>query len=196
MLSIKHRIGIVCLAMMALTACDVVKLDAKGNPIIPVDPKEQHAFKNMSPQDIAQKVWPQILVEVKTKSIHLNQAIQSNKQETVNFFVVLDGQVLDLKKDGLKNILVIKTTDGDVALNLGPVILNNAIRDASKIINFDEFKNQVQFARFSKELNKKAIHNFKHPDQTWVNQPIHIIAAMSINNHKVLAAVPIFLDRG
>ena len=197
MSKLKQMLTIMLISLLALTitSCDVVKLDAHGNPILPVDPSEQGTFKTMSPGDIANKVWPKMLIEAKNKAIDLSAAIKMDSNQTRNVFVKFKGKVTDLKDTGLKTVLSVNTSSSDINLDLGPVILSNSVRDASSVINFDEFENQVQFARFSKAVNKKAIHNFTMPDKSWVGASVHVIAAVAINSHQVMSAVPIVLEK-
>ncbi|MFM2484701.1 DUF2291 family protein [Celerinatantimonas yamalensis] len=194
---LKHILRILFSISLAITvtACHVVKLDAQGNPILPVDPKAQLSFDNMSPSDITNKIWPKLFAEAQTKAIDLNTAMQLNHSDTYHVFVKFDGKVTAYQPTGLKRLLTVSTNVGDIQLNFGPMILSNAIRDASSIISFDDVKNQVQFARLSKAINKKAIHNITIPETSWVNSPIHVVAAVSINNHKILAAIPLIIDR-
>ena len=42
---------------------------------------------------------------------------------------------------------------GDVRIQIGPVIKGTAIRDALDFVNFNEFKNQIQWAEFGKAFN-------------------------------------------
>lgn len=42
---------------------------------------------------------------------------------------------------------------GDVRIQIGPVIKGTAIRDSLDFVNFNEFKNQIQWAEFGKAFN-------------------------------------------
>ncbi|WEZ85846.1 DUF2291 family protein (plasmid) [Rhizobium sp. 32-5/1] len=46
---------------------------------------------------------------------------------------------------------------GDVRIQIGPVIKGTAIRDSLDFVNFNEFKNQIQWAEFGKALNTHVI---------------------------------------
>lgn len=42
---------------------------------------------------------------------------------------------------------------GDVRVSIGPAIRGTAIRDSLKFVNFNEFKNQIEWAQFGKSFN-------------------------------------------
>jgi predicted lipoprotein len=44
----------------------------------------------------------------------------------------------------------------DLKLQVGPVIKGTAIRDSLSFISFDEFENQIEFAKLANTMNKKA----------------------------------------
>jgi len=46
---------------------------------------------------------------------------------------------------------------GDVRIQIGPVIKGTAIRDSLDFVNFNEFKNQIQWAEFGKAFNTHVI---------------------------------------
>jgi predicted lipoprotein len=46
--------------------------------------------------------------------------------------------------------------NGDITLQIGPVIKDTGIRDALSFISFTDFTNQLEFARLSNAFNKKV----------------------------------------
>jgi predicted lipoprotein len=82
-----------------------------------------------------------------------------------------------------------------VVMQIGPIIRGNSIRDAASFINFDDFKNQVQFARLSKELNKKAMANFTRPDESWTGAEVDVLAAVTIKDNAVAEAIPLEITK-
>jgi predicted lipoprotein len=46
--------------------------------------------------------------------------------------------------------------NGEVLLQLGPVIKTSAVRDALRFVNFGDFTNQVDYANISREINLRV----------------------------------------
>ena len=60
---------------------------------------------------------------------------------------------------------------------------------------FDDFKNQIRLAQIPRELNTRAITGANVPDDTWVGQPVSVIAAVTMDKGTVRDAVPIQIER-
>ncbi|WP_432455049.1 MULTISPECIES: DUF2291 family protein [unclassified Agarivorans] len=182
------KFSLVPLFCVALLGCDVVKLDQNGKPIIPMTAKEAASLQNLTPEVLAEKFWGDILKEAKVKSKPLEQGNSGGlKSQFVRISGVVD-QVDDSKKAATMTVV---TGDQHVVLQIGPIVRGNSIRDATSFINFDDFKNQVQFARLSKELNKKAIQNFARPDSSWAGSPVEVLAAVTYKNMGVTQVIPL-----
>lgn len=200
MIKLKNLIGIAVVSLLTLsvTSCDVVKLDGQGKPIIPVSQKEKDSFTNMSASVIADKLWPKILNESNQHAKDLNTvfAIKDTTNHPVSVFVQFNGVVKNYSDDGLNKTLSVRSSGKIVKIDLGPVVLSNAIRDSSTIVSFDEFKNQVQFAKFSNAVNRKALHNFTPPDKSWVGKHIDVIGAVTIHQGTPGSIVPMVIHKG
>lgn len=177
---------------LSLSACDVVDLDKNGNPIIPMSAEEAASLKNMTPKALAEKFWGQVLSEAQETQITLTSLTD---KKDANGFVRLSGQIESVDDTKKAATMVILADGQQVVVQIGPIIRGNAVRDSASFINFDDFKNQVQFARLSKELNKKAMSNFSRPDATWVGNNIEILAALTVKNAQVTEAIPLSIER-
>ncbi len=91
--------------------------------------------------------------------------------------------------------MVVTQDQYDISVQIGPIIRGNSIRDAASFINFDDFKNQVQFARLSKELNKKAMENFTRPDSSWTGATVDILAAVTYKGTDVSEVIPLEISK-
>ncbi len=172
---------------IALLGCDVVKLDQNGKPIIPMTAEEAASLKNLTPEALADKFWGDILQEANAaKSIELQGA-----EGKSSAFVRING-VVDVVDDSKKTAtMTVKTGGNDVVVQIGPIIRGNSIRDAASFINFDDFKNQVQFARLSKALNKKAMGNFTRPDGSWSGSQVDVLAAVTFKDAVIAEVIPL-----
>ncbi len=176
---------------IALLGCDVVKLDQNGKPIIPLTAEEAASLKNLTPEALAEKFWSGILKEAKAaKSI--DQREDNGKPSA---FVRISG-IVDAVDDSKKTAtMTVATSNDNVVLQIGPIIRGNSIRDAASFINFDDFKNQVQFARLSKELNKKAMQNFTRPDSSWTGSKVDVLAAVTYKDSAITEVIPLEIEK-
>ena len=185
------KLLMLCAMVIGISACKIVELDENNNPIIPMSAEEASKIKNMEPDVIAQKLWPQVTAQYQgAESIN-----QIDPSKTASTFVKVDGTVTGFKASALGNKMTVSSGSYVIPLQLGPVVKGNDIRDALDFITFDQFKNQVQYARLSKELSKQALTHFDAPDETWVNSNVELIAAITIKDGKIVSAVPMNLAR-
>lgn len=177
---------------LSLAACEVVKLDAKGEPIIPMSEEESALIMNMEPEAIANKLWPSVEAEyiAHTATIENLDITQDG-----SYFVNLDAIVDGYSENALGKTLTVRAQDLSFPLQLGPVVKGNSIRDSLSFVKFDQFKNQVQFAQFSKALNKKAVEGIEVPDESWIGENVELIAAITVKGGQVNHAVPLQLAR-
>ncbi|HBO39331.1 MAG TPA: hypothetical protein DD638_11790 [Pasteurellaceae bacterium] len=184
---------LVLLGCIFSSACEVVELDSAGRPIIPMSAEEAASFKNMEPKDIADKVWMSLVQEAGSSPLAL-AGLAGNTQNDKSYFVKFSGMVEGIDdKSGSMN-LNIKTGDEIIPVQVGSIVRGNALRDATSLIKFDQFKNQIQFARLSKELNKKAIAHISKPDPSWIGKNIEILTALTIKNNQIQDVVPIEIN--
>lgn len=175
-----------------LSACEIVDLDAEGKPIIPMSEEDAALIINMEPKAIASKLWPRI------ESEFINNAVARNDvdlSQDISIFISLEAVVSDYVETALGKTLTVQADDLVLELQLGPRIKGNAIRDALDFVQFGQFKNQVQFAKFSNELNKRAVSGLPSPDKGWLDQSTKVVAAITLKGGKVVSAVPLKLVR-
>lgn len=176
----------------SLAACEIVDLDSEGKPIIPMSEEEASLIMNMEPKAIADKLWPRV------ESEYMNNALSSSELDLTqnsSVFVSFDAVVSSYVETALGKTLTVQSGDLIFPLQLGPRIKGNAIRDSLDFVRFDQFKNQVQFAKLSKELNRRAVSGLPSPDEGWIDHPTTVVAAVTLKGGKVVSAVPLKLAR-
>ncbi|MBJ7538581.1 DUF2291 family protein [Marinomonas transparens] len=176
----------------SLTACHVVDLDENGKPIIPMSAADAALFKNMTPEAITEKIWPSVKQDARDKAVELSTVVENAKLVS---FVRFQGVVLKLDESKLKKSLIVESSGYQIALQVGSIIKGNSIRDAMSFLSFDQFKNQIQFARLSKALNKQSIRQITQPDASWVGETVDVLAAVTITSNKVTHAVPLEIKK-
>lgn len=193
------HLGII-LMMFILSGCDVVKLDADGKPIIPMSASAAASFDNMTPKDIAAKLWDKVIpTATKESKAWAELKAELSKvpsDQSKSFFAKIDGTVSEVGSDPKDKKIKISIGDEQIVVQLGSNIKGNSIRDASSsFIQFDLFKNQVQFARLSKELNKKAISGVTMPDPQWQGAAVNALVAVTVRDNSVTDIVPLEITK-
>ena len=173
-------------AALLLTACTVVDLDENGKPIIPADPNVKASFDNLTPQQIAQQTWQsrvltaanQHALDASALATQLNTP--SPTQQSV--FVRLTGKVERVDNSNEREPKVVLLINGQpLAIQSGPVMRGNAIRDAAGF-RFDEFTNQVQFAQLSRAFNREAAKHLPKVDESWNGKNATVLFATTLTD--------------
>lgn len=77
-----------------------------------------------------------------------------------NFVIQGKGKVLAVDTESRAGTMDVdlEPYDGtvDLKIQVGPVVKGTAIRDSLSFISFDEFENQIEFAKLANTMNKKA----------------------------------------
>lgn len=84
-----------------------------------------------------------------------------------NFAIGDSGEIVEAKLDTSARKLGVDTdADGeaDVTVQLGPVIRGTALRDFAPFYNFDEFRDQIEFAKLSRAINERIKPGLVVPD--------------------------------
>ncbi|MEN0616422.1 DUF2291 family protein [Klebsiella indica] len=173
-------------AALLLTACTVVDLDDNGKPILPADPNAKQSFDNLSPQQIAQQTWKTRVIDTASQhSLDMNaleNQLASSRSTPASFFVRLNATVLDVDISNTREQKLIFNINGrPLAIQVGPVIRGNAIRDATGF-KFEDFTNQVQFAQLSRAYNREAVKQLPKIDSEWVGKKISVLFAVTLSN--------------
>lgn len=191
-------IGWLCCSALLLTACRVVDLDENGQPIIPADPNAKASFANQTPAQIAQQTWNnKVLTPAQSHALDssaLKTRAASANNESV--FVKVQGKVDSVSLDNERERTVTVTVnDQPLQVQIGPMIRGNAIRDATGY-KFEDFTNQVQFAQLSKAYNREAAKHLPKVDESWQQQPVTVVMAVTMRNGALSDAAAISLERG
>ncbi|MCO6409448.1 DUF2291 family protein [Hoeflea alexandrii] len=76
-----------------------------------------------------------------------------------NFAITDSGRIVSAKLDTRARVAELDIDgDGsaDVTVQLGPVIRGNALRDIAPFYNFDDFRDQIEFAKLGRALNDQV----------------------------------------
>jgi predicted lipoprotein len=106
-------------------------------------------------QDIA-KILPEIRADPNGAGQKYGRREATNPY---NYMVKGTGKVVELHTESQAGTAVVEIPGlGEkVALQIGPVIRGTALRDATGIVSFNQFTNQLDYADVSKEMNHRAL---------------------------------------
>lgn len=184
-------------AILLLTACDVVSLDANGNPILPKAADSTPGYDNMTPKQIAQQTWQSRVVEAaQNKAMDTSTFLSSLSASPGNqqsFFLRITGPVTDEDaQNEREKKITIMVDSHPLTVQIGPVIRGNSIRDAAGF-QFEDFTNQVQFAQLSKAYNREAASHLPKVDTAWMGKQVNALLAVTTAHGKVTDAVALTL---
>jgi predicted lipoprotein len=103
------------------------------------------------------------------------------------YAVKFSGKVIAADTDSRAATLDVDTDgDGkaDAKVQLGPALRGTALRDTLDFVNFNEFKNQIEWAQFGKAFNEKANTAFlaAMPRDGLVGKTVTVIGAFPLSN--------------
>lgn len=85
-----------------------------------------------------------------------------------NFSLRDTGKVIDAKLDSSARTLSVDLDDdgaADVTVQLGPVIRGTALRDIAPFFKFDDFRDQIEFAKLARAINEKVKPSLIVPEE-------------------------------
>lgn len=182
-------LGLVMIATLSLTGCKIVFDSDKDTTEIPVGP-EGDATRNAQRLDetFEQKLLPYVrehavsIDELRTQigldigafgDIHAQRG--SGAGAAWNFPVSGSGVVIEAVLDKRARTLSLDTdADGsaDTTVQLGPVIKGTALRDGAPFYNFDDFRDQIEYAKLARALNDRISEAIALPEGDLVGRTV------------------------
>ena len=106
-------------------------------------------------QDIA-KILPEIRADPNAAGQKYGRREATNPY---NYMVKGTGKVTELHTESQAGTAIVEIPGlvEKVALQIGPVVRGTALRDATGLVSFNQFTNQLEYADVSKELNRRAL---------------------------------------
>jgi predicted lipoprotein len=106
-------------------------------------------------QDIA-KILPEIRADPETAGQKYGRREATNPY---NYMVKGTGKVSEIHNQSQAGTATVEIPglNEKVTLQIGPVVRGTALRDATGIVSFNEFSNQLDYADVSKEMNLRAL---------------------------------------
>ena len=115
-----------------------------------------------------------------------------------NFAVKGEGVIVSAKLDTRARVAELDTNgDGaaDVTVQLGPVIRGNALRDIAPFYNFDDFRDQIEFAKLGRALNDRISAMIKLPDGDLMDRHMAFTGVVTLKKaDEAIMVTPISVD--
>jgi len=118
------------------------------------------------------KVIPAILAKAVEASVMLPE-IRANPEAAgqkygqreatnpFNYMIKGSGKVTQVNTESRAGTMTVEIGNGssheNINLQIGPVVIGTALRDATGLVSFNQFTNQIDYAGVSKEMNLRAI---------------------------------------
>ncbi len=78
-----------------------------------------------------------------------------------NYMIKGSGKVTQVNTESRAGTMTVEVANGSghesISLQIGPVVIGTALRDATGLVSFNQFTNQIDYAGVSKEMNLRAI---------------------------------------
>jgi predicted lipoprotein len=106
-------------------------------------------------QDIV-KILPEIRSDPETAGQKYGRREATNPY---NYMIKGTGRVTEIHNESQVGTATVEIPELNekVALQIGPVVRGTALRDATGIVSFNQFSNQLDYADVSKEMNSRAL---------------------------------------
>jgi predicted lipoprotein len=106
-------------------------------------------------QDIV-KVLPEIRADPEAAGQKYGRREATNPY---NYMVKGTGKVMEIKSQSQAGTALVEIPglNETVAIQIGPIVRGTALRDATGVVSFNQFSNQLDYADVSKEMNGRAL---------------------------------------
>lgn len=83
----------------------------------------------------------------------------------------------------------------DVTVQLGPVIKGSALRDVAPFFNFDDFRDQIEFAKLARALNDRVSQTLTLPEGELVGKSLRFVGVVPLKSpDEAVVVTPISVE--
>lgn len=190
---------LLAVSSLVLTGCKIVKQTAESEAVIAADASGDDArtairieetFESqliphiantaLSPTDLRAEVTADLDL---AGDKHGNRG--SGQGAAWNFAVTGTGIVIESKLESRARWVKLDTdADGtaDTTLQLGPVIKGNALRDVAPFYNFDDFRDQIEFAKLGRALNDQISGSIELPEGDLIGATVNFTGVVALKS--------------
>jgi len=208
----KTILAICAVAAFSLSGCKLVKN-------VPEDEKAVSAGASgdevRTEQRIADTFETQLLPYVRDKALSyrafraalaegLDKAGEANGNRgsgqgaAWNFAITDTGKIVSAKLDTRARVADLDLDDdgsADVTVQLGPVIRGNALRDIAPFYNFDDFRDQIEFAKLGRALNDRISAMVQLPEGDLVGRTLSFTGVTPLKKaDEAILVTPVSVD--
>ncbi|MEJ8475288.1 DUF2291 family protein [Roseibium algae] len=191
----------VCLvaALCLLPACKIVKTDQASSDETPAGPEGDETRVSLIVEDsFASNVIPNIkstATDISTLQKAVAKGLDaagdaygvrpSGAGSSWNFAVTGKGKIVAHNLTSRAATLDLDTNSdgqGDIILQLGPVVKGSALRDVSPTYVFTNFRDQIEFAKLGRALNTAALAGITPPAGDPSGKTVTFVGATSLRS--------------
>lgn len=168
-------------AGLSLAGCKIVPDAPEGEAAIPEDSSGDDVRNAMRIEETFEPRLLPFVAESATEIAELRSAVAAGLDaageasgnrgagagSAWNFAVSGEGVAVEAKLDSRARKVMLDTdgdSEADLTLQLGPVISGTALRDIAPFYNFDEFRDQIEFAGLGRALNDAISARLEVPE--------------------------------
>jgi predicted lipoprotein len=162
-------LGLACLVLLLVWKPPFVVRPLAGRTVPGSQPAQTAAAKFVEPiwsskvlptiqekaQDMA-KILPEIRADPNAAGQKYGRREATNPY---NYMIKGTGKVTEMHTESQAGTAIVEVPGltEKIALQIGPVVRGTALRDATGVVSFNQFTNQLAFADVSKEMNSRAL---------------------------------------
>jgi predicted lipoprotein len=102
-----------------------------------------------------------------------------------NFAVEVTGTVVETKLDTRARTAGLDAdADGsaDITIQLGPVVKGTTLRDVAPFYKFDDFRDQIEYAKLARALNAQAVEMLKLPEGDLIGITLKVTGVLALRS--------------
>jgi len=102
-----------------------------------------------------------------------------------NFSIKGTGTIVDGKLDSRARTFSVDMDDdanADLLIQLGPVVKGTALRDFASFYNFNDFRDQIEFAKLGRALNDRATASIEVDGSGYIGNQIEFVGVLTLSS--------------
>ncbi|MDP5307107.1 DUF2291 family protein [Paracoccus spongiarum] len=179
-----------------LAGCKIVPNPDPDSAAAPLDDDQRMAllaaeiFDSRLPQHVARHaVDPATLRAALAQGLDVAGAAHglrpASEGSPWNFILRAEGKVVEADRASRAASLLLDSDgdgQGDLTVQLGPVVRGTALRDALDFLNFTDFRDQIEFAKLARALNDQAHDRLALPQGDLTGLRLAVEGAMTLTS--------------
>ena len=192
--------------LLLFTGCEIRPLDPETGKAIIAEAQQSFDASSFVDENWEERIIPGIKNEAVDLATLLRALDQDQEAASAKYGYREGSRPYNFKVKGMGRIVYVDTTSQagtltlnvadhstEVILQIGPVIRGTALRDALPFITFDQFVNQLEYARVSNEIHARLVKSVLLPvnHSALLNQEISFFGAFTLRSSDSIMITPV-----